>query len=82
MKEGAYSFINQNPASTVECILVDLSMSCGIVSLQFDLLVNQSYLELYVDQNMQKMVNIYSITTTPSMPDYWANVYFKKNFNH
>jgi hypothetical protein len=19
---------------------------------------------------------------TPSMPDYWANVYFKTNFNH
>jgi hypothetical protein len=50
IKEGAYSFVNQYPASAVECILVDLSVSCGIVSLQFDLLVNRSYLELYVDK--------------------------------
>ena len=64
MKEHAYSFLSQYPTSAVECILVDLSMSCGVVSLQFDLLVNQSYLELYMDKNMQKMANIYSIKTT------------------
>jgi hypothetical protein len=57
-KEGSYSFLNQYPTSAVECILVDLSVSRGIVSLQFDLLVKQSYLELYMNKNMQKMVNI------------------------
>jgi hypothetical protein len=39
-KKGAYSFIQQYPTGALECILVYLSVSRGIVSLQFDLLVN------------------------------------------
>jgi hypothetical protein len=37
MKEGAYSFLKQYPTSAVECILVHLSVGCGIMSLQFNL---------------------------------------------
>jgi len=45
MKEGAYSFLKQYPTSAVERILVHLSVSCGIMSLQFNLTASKKALE-------------------------------------
>lgn len=53
IKEVAYSFLKQYPTSAVECILVHLSMSCGIVSLQFDLSGNREILNWH-EPNLQQ----------------------------
>jgi hypothetical protein len=58
-KEGAYSFLNQYPTSAVESILVDLSVSGGIVSLQFDLLVNKAIFIVHVQKYAENGKHIF-----------------------
>jgi hypothetical protein len=57
MKEGAYSFLKQYPTSAVECILVHLSVGCGIMSLQFNLTASKKKNSwIHMDQSYEKEI--------------------------